>query len=51
MCSAPGRPAAIFGSIDLTCWMIVSVDALPVFSTCKSAARLPSLRTIFVCGA
>jgi hypothetical protein len=51
MCSALGRPAAMCGSIAFTCWMIVSVDALPDFSIVSSAPRWPFARTMLVCGA
>jgi hypothetical protein len=49
--SAFGRPAAICGSIDLTCAMMASVDASPLFSICSRAERVPLVRTMLVCGA
>ncbi len=48
--SARGRLGAIAASLSLTCSMMVSVDALPLFSICSSAARLPSARTMLVWG-
>jgi len=31
--------------------MMASVDALPLFSICSNAERLPFVRTMLVCGA
>ncbi len=50
-CSDCGRPASIRGSSCFTWLMIARVEALPLFSISSKAERLPSVRTILVCGA